>query len=82
MSSNQLCHRIVRNRDGGVTPGRHCDWSHQSVGHQERMAAHIERIHNHPCQCGSGLVYGRCCIGRMNQEYYELRHRMGKGRAQ
>ena len=47
--------------------------------HEERLAAHERRIHNHPCECGSGERYADCCIGRMNQEQIELRHRRRMG---
>ena len=33
-------------------------------GHEERMAYHIMRVHNHPCPCGSGVRFGECCLGR------------------
>ncbi|MCG3180460.1 MAG: hypothetical protein BIFFINMI_02821 [Phycisphaerae bacterium] len=49
--------------------------SHAYPGHEERMVAHKARIHGHPCQCGSGLAYGACCINRLTQEYLELAHR-------
>jgi len=44
-----------------------------------RLAEHERRIHNHPCPCGSGMTYGSCCIGRINQEELELRHRRRVG---
>ena len=47
--------------------------------HEERLAAHERRIHNHPCPCGSGKTYGTCCIDRINQEHLELRHRRQMG---
>ena len=47
--------------------------------HEERLAAHERRIHNHPCPCGSGKTYGACCIDRINQEALELRHRRQMG---
>lgn len=76
MSSNQdFSIRIVPHRDGRESPGRHCDWSHRSPGHEERMAMHTKRIRSHACPCGSGLTYGRCCLGRVNQEELELRRR-------
>jgi hypothetical protein len=50
---------------------RNCD----VPDHEERLRAHEERIHNHPCECGSGKRYVDCCIGRINQEQIELRHR-------
>ena len=49
--------------------------SHDLPGHEERMRAHEERIHNHPCGCGSGKRYVDCCIDRINQEQIELRYR-------
>jgi len=49
--------------------------SHDLPGHEERLKAHEERIHNHPCGCGSGKRYVDCCIDKINQEYIELRHR-------
>jgi hypothetical protein len=48
-------------------------------GHEQRLAAHEERIHNHPCPCGSGKRYVDCCIGRINQDQLELRHRRRMG---
>ena len=39
------------------------------------LAAHEQRIHNHPCGCGSGKRYVDCCIDKINQEYIELRYR-------
>jgi hypothetical protein len=47
--------------------------------HEERLAAHEQRIHNHPCPCGSGKRYVDCCIGRANQGQLELRHRCRMG---
>jgi hypothetical protein len=47
--------------------------------HEERLAAHERRIHNHPCPCGSGERYADCCIGRMNQDQLELRNRRRMG---
>jgi len=40
-----------------------------------RLAAHEERIHGHPCPCGSGHRYADCCILRPNQEQRELKRR-------
>lgn len=45
------------------------------LDHEERLAAHERRIHNHPCPCGSGRRYVDCCIDRPNQEHLELKHR-------
>jgi hypothetical protein len=45
------------------------------AGHEERLAEHERRIHDHPCECGSGKRYADCCIDRINQEQLELRHR-------
>jgi hypothetical protein len=75
-----MCIRIMPHRDSRYSPGRHCDWSHRFDGHEQRMAAHEQRIHSQPCQCGSGLSYGRCCIDRLDQEYRELRERRRKER--
>jgi len=76
MSGNQdFSVRIMRHRDSRESPGRHCDWSHRFDGHEERLAAHARRIRRHRCPCGSGRTYGRCCIGRINQEELELRER-------
>jgi len=47
--------------------------------HEERLAAHERRIHNHPCPCGSGKTYGTCCIDKPNQEHLELEHRRRMG---
>ena len=47
--------------------------------HEERLAAHERRIHEHQCPCGSGKRYVDCCIGRTNQEHIELRHRRRMG---
>lgn len=81
MSNGQdFCIRIVPRRDSRETPGRHCDWSHRSPGHEERMAGHQQRIHSQACLCGSGLTYGQCCLDRMDQEYRELRQRRREGR--
>ena len=49
------------------------------VNHEERLAAHERRIHNHPCPCGSGMTYGSCCLTRTSQEQLELRHRRRMG---
>ena len=49
--------------------------SHAYAGHEDRMAAHQARVHSHQCECGSGLAYGDCCIGRINQDYLELSRR-------
>jgi len=38
---------------------------HQSrlfPGHEARAAWHSHRIRTCPCECGSGLPYGKCCI--------------------
>jgi len=43
--------------------------------HEERLRAREERIHNHPCGCGSGKRPVDCCIDKINQEQIELRHR-------
>jgi len=51
----------------------------QPVDHEERLAAHEHRIHNHPCPCGSGKRYVDCCISKINQEHLELRHRRQVG---
>jgi hypothetical protein len=46
------------------------------VDHEERLAAHERRIHDHSCECGSGKRYVDCCIDRMDQGHLELRHRL------
>ena len=51
----------------------------QPADHEERLAAHEQRIHNHPCPCGSGKRYVDCCIDRLNQEHLELRARRQMG---
>jgi hypothetical protein len=79
-NSQEMCIRIMPRRDSRESPGRHCDWSHRSPGHEERMEAHQRRIRGHVCLCGSGLPYGECCLDRMDQEYRELRERRRKGR--
>lgn len=76
MSSSQELHiRIMPRRDSRESPGRHCDWSHCSDGHEERMIAHTKRIYSHRCPCGSRRTYGHCCLERLNQEELELRRR-------
>lgn len=67
--------KIVPFRSQILPRGRHSRLSRDCPGHEERMAAHERRIHNHPCQCGSGLRYVDCCIDRSNQEHLELAHR-------
>jgi len=47
--------------------------------HEERLAAHERRIHNHPCPCGSGKTYGMCCLSHPNQAQLELRNRRRMG---
>jgi hypothetical protein len=79
---HEMCIRIMPRRDSRNSPGRHCDWSHRSLGHEERMVAHEQRIHNHSCPCGSGLTYGCCCIDQWDQEDRELRQRRREGRRQ
>lgn len=53
--------------------------SNRFPGHEGRMAAHMMRIRNHPCQCGSGKRYADCCISRPNQERLELANRKNRG---
>ena len=55
--------------------------SNRFAGHEGRMAWHTMRIHNHPCECGSGKKYADCCISKPNQERLELANRKNKGLA-
>jgi hypothetical protein len=81
MSNGQeMCIRLMPHRDSQNSPGRHVDWSHRFDGHEERLVAHEQRIHSNPCPCGSGRTYGRCCLGRVNQEELELRQRRKQAR--
>jgi len=49
--------------------------SHKFPGHQERLEEHRHRIYGHPCPCGSGMTYGKCCLTRHDQEARELKAR-------
>ena len=60
-------------RPGGANPQQ------RPADHEERLAAHQRRVHNHPCPCGSGRRYVDCCIDRPNQVQRELRHRKRTG---
>jgi len=76
----QMRVRIWPDRGGGKTPGRFVTDSHRHPGHENRMASHAFRIHNHPCQCGSGKRYADCCISRPDQERRELARRKKEAR--
>jgi len=67
--------RTVPHRNQILPRGRVGRLSSDYPGHEERLAAHERRIHDHPCPCGSGRRYVDCCIDRINQEQLELAHR-------
>ena len=49
--------------------------SHVCPGHRARMSHHIDRIAGADCRCGSGRLYGDCCMFRSDQEQRELLNR-------
>ena len=67
--------RDVRLHDQILTRAKRSIRSCDCPGHEERLRAHEERIHNHPCGCGSGKRYVNCCIDKIDQERIELLHR-------
>jgi hypothetical protein len=47
------------------TPGKHVSDSNRFPGHEARMAAHIHRIRNHPCERIDGKKCPDCTRGRL-----------------
>lgn len=54
--------RDIRRRVMKQTPGRIHHESSRFADHETRLANHQTRISASPCECGSGLVYGACCM--------------------
>jgi len=48
-----------------ATPGKHVRESSRFPGHEARMAAHIHRIRNHPCERTDGRKCADCIKGRL-----------------
>ena len=68
--------RDVRLHDQILIRAKQLAGSCEPADHEERLLAHEKRIHNHPCECGSGKRYVDCCIDKRDQEKIELRHRL------
>jgi hypothetical protein len=47
------------------TPGKHARESNRFLGHEARLAAHIHRIRNHPCERIDGKKCPDCTRGRL-----------------
>lgn len=52
---------LLANTD--ATPGKLAKESHNFPGHEMRMAAHIQRVRNHPCERTDGRKCPDCVKG-------------------
>ena len=62
---SEFAFKNVLHRHQAPTPGKAVTDSRRFPGHEERMAAHINRIRNHPCERTDGRKCKDCIKGKV-----------------